>query len=65
MYLILDPDLNPCGVLDLGGKGCKFYDDLRSTKIADDQGKIWADTLEISVPTGYRETDFITYGYHL
>ena len=65
MYLILDQDLNPCGMLDLHGRGCKFYDDLRSTKIADDQGKIWADTLDISVPTGYRETAFMTYGYHL
>lgn len=65
MYTILDPDLNVCGVLDLNGKGCKFYDDLRSVKIADDQGKIWSDTLQISVPYGYRETEFMTQGYHL
>jgi phage minor structural protein len=61
----LDPDLNVCGVLDLNGKGCKFYDDLRSSKIADDQGKIWSDTLTISVPYGYRETAYMTQGYHL
>lgn len=65
MYTILDPDLNVCGVLDLNGKGCKFYNDLRSVKIADDQGKIWSDTLQISVPYGYRETEFMTQGYHL
>lgn len=61
----MDPNLDVCGVLDLQGKGCKFYNDLRSTKIADDQGKIWSDTLEISVPYGYRETAFMTQGYHL
>ncbi|MBD8589203.1 phage tail protein [Peribacillus simplex] len=65
MYTILDPDLNVCGVLDLNGKGCKFYNDLRSVKIADDQGKIWLDTLQISVPYGYRETEFMAQGYHL
>lgn len=65
MYTILDPDLNVCGVLDLDGKGCKFYNDIRSTKIADDQGKIWSDTLQISVPYGYRETAYMTNGYHL
>ncbi|MGC4375933.1 phage tail spike protein [Fictibacillus sp. Mic-4] len=65
MYVILDPDLNVCGVLDLNGRGCKFYDDLRSTKIADDQGKIWSDTLELSVPYGYRETEYMAQGYHL
>ncbi|MED3650603.1 phage tail spike protein [Heyndrickxia sporothermodurans] len=65
MYTILDPDLQVCGILDLNGKGCKFYNDLRSTKIADDQGKIWVDTLDISVPYGYRETDYMTFGYHL
>ncbi|MDQ7860623.1 hypothetical protein RCO48_04670 [Peribacillus frigoritolerans] len=51
--------------LDLNGKGCKFYNDLRSVKIADDQGKIWLDTLQISVPYGYRETEFMAQGYHL
>jgi phage minor structural protein len=66
LYLILDPDLKVCGVLDLdGSKGCKFYNDLRSVKIADDQGKVWLDTLELSVPYGYRETEFMTAGYHL
>jgi phage minor structural protein len=65
LYTILDANLKPCGILDLNGKGCKFYDDLRSTKIADDQGKIWIDTLELSVPYGYRETAFMTHGYHL
>jgi phage minor structural protein len=47
------------------GRGCKFYNDLRSTKIADDQGKIWSDTLSLSVPYGYRETEYMTQGYHL
>jgi len=65
LYTILDSHLNVCGVLDLNGKGCKFYDDLRSVKIADDQGKIWSDTLQISVPYGYRETEYMTQGYHL
>jgi hypothetical protein len=55
LYTILDPDLNVCGVLDLNGRGCKFYNDLRSTKIADDQGKIWADTLTLTVPYGFTE----------
>lgn len=64
-YVILDQDLDVCGVLDLNGRGCKFYDDVRSTKIADEQGKIFSDTLEISVPYGYQETDYITQGYHL
>lgn len=65
LYTILDPDLQTCGVLDLQGKGCKFYEDIRSTKFADDQGKIWGDTLSISVPYGYRETEYMTQGYHL
>lgn len=64
-YAILDQNLDVCGVLDLNGKGCKFYNDLRSTKIADEQGKIWSDTIEISVPYGYAETEYITQGYHL
>ncbi|MDR7237113.1 phage tail spike protein [Neobacillus drentensis] len=65
MYTILDPELKVCGVLDLNGKGCKFYNDLITTRIADDQGKIWSDTLVISVPYGFRESDFMTRGYHL
>ncbi|MGG4039891.1 phage tail spike protein [Heyndrickxia ginsengihumi] len=66
MYYILDPNLKICGILTLdGNQGCKFYDDLRSTKIADDQGKVWSDTLQLSVPYGYRETDMMTEGYHL
>lgn len=65
MYTILDPDLEVVGVLDLEGKGCKFYGDLVSTKIADDQGKIWSDTLTLSVPYGHRETEYMTQGYHL
>ena len=53
-------------MLDLeGNKGCKFYDDLRTTKIADEQGKVWSDTLTISVPYGFRETSMMTEGYHL
>ncbi|MBU8845681.1 phage tail protein [Alkalihalobacillus gibsonii] len=66
MYTILDPDLRVCGVLDLEGNlGCKFYNDLRSTKIADDQGKVWLDTLQLSVPYGFPQTDMMTSGYHL
>jgi phage minor structural protein len=65
LYTILDADLDVVGILDLEGKGCKFYNDLRSTKIADDQGKIWSDTLTLSVPYGYRETEYMTQGYHL
>lgn len=65
MYTILDSDFDIVGILDLEGKGCKFYNDLRSTKIADDQGKIWSDTLTLSVPYGYRETEYMTQGYHL
>jgi phage minor structural protein len=65
MYTILNPDLDVVGILDLEGKGCKFYKDLRSTKLADDQGKIWSDTLTISVPYGYRETEYMTQGHHL
>jgi phage minor structural protein len=66
MYLILDPDLNPAGILDLNGvSGAKFYNDLRSVKNADDQGKVWSDTLTLSVPYGYSETDMMTEGYHL
>ncbi|MFJ7932320.1 phage tail spike protein [Peribacillus sp. NPDC096448] len=65
MYTILNPDLEVVGILDIEGKGCKFYNDLRSTKIADDQGKIWSDTLTLSVPYGYRETEYMTQGYHL
>ena len=64
-YTILNRDLDVCGVLSLNGKGCKFYNDLRSTKIADEQGKIWSDTLEISVPYGYNETEYISQGNHL
>lgn len=65
MYMILDRNLDVCGILDLKGTGCKFYDDLRTTKISDNQGKIWGDTLTISVPYGYRETEYMTQGYHL
>jgi phage minor structural protein len=65
LYTILDADFEIVGILDLEGRGCKFYNDLRSTKIADDQGKIWSDTLVLSVPYGYRETEYMTQGYHL
>ena len=65
MYTILDPDLEVCGVLDLDGNGCKFYDDTRSTKIADEQGKIWSDTLSLSVPYGTKEVEYMTQGYHI
>ncbi|MGE6379776.1 phage tail spike protein [Peribacillus muralis] len=66
MYIILDSNLKVCGVLDLeGSQNCKFYNDLRTTKIADEQGKIWSDTLTISVPYGYPQTAMMTEGYHL
>ena len=53
-------------MLDLeGNKGCKFYDDLRTSKIADDQGKVWSDTLTLSVPYGFKETAMMTEGYHI
>ncbi|WEG14159.1 phage tail protein [Pullulanibacillus sp. KACC 23026] len=65
MYYILDKDLKPCGVLSLDGKGCKFYGDDRNVQIADDTGKLWNDTLTLSVPYGYPETDYMTEGYHL
>lgn len=65
MYYILDKDLKPCGVLSLFGKGCKFYGDSRAVQIADDSGKLWNDTLTLSVPYGYPETDYMVEGYHL
>lgn len=65
MYMILNKRLNPCGILSLEGKGCPFYDDLRTVQIADDIGKLWNDTLTISVPYGYPETEMMDEGYHL
>lgn len=65
MYLILDKDLRVCGTLRLEGKGCRFYNDLITTQIADDSGKTWGQSLQISVPFGYPETDMIAEGYHL
>lgn len=64
MYLIADKNLKITGTLSLDG-GCAFFDDLRVVKIADEQGKVWTDTLEISVPYGFMETDMMTEGYHL
>lgn len=66
MYFILDENLNTAGVLDNSrNKATPFYDDLRTWKIADEQGKVWTDTLELSSPYGYVETEMLDRGYHL
>jgi phage minor structural protein len=65
MYAILDQDLKMAGMLDLEGSGCPFYDDLITTQIADDSGKLWNDTLSIKVPYGYPETEKMAEGYSL
>ncbi|MFX3618749.1 MAG: phage tail spike protein, partial [Sporolactobacillus sp.] len=64
-YIILDNYLKVCGILSLEGNGCPFYDDLRTVQIADDSGKLWNDTLQISVPYGYPQTEMMMEGYHL
>ncbi|MFX3616132.1 MAG: phage tail spike protein, partial [Sporolactobacillus sp.] len=64
-YIILDKYLKVCGILSLEGNGCPFYDDLRTVQIADDSGKLWNDTLQISVPYGYPQTEMMMEGYHL
>lgn len=65
MYYILDASLNPLGVFSNEGKAAPFYDDLRVSKIADNNSKIWQDTLEISAPYGYDETYLLSSGNHL
>lgn len=68
-YYILDKDENIKGVLDNEGKGCPFFDDVHENAIADssasDNGqlsKIWTETLTLSVPYGYEETEFLERG---
>ncbi|WP_028983338.1 phage tail spike protein [Sporolactobacillus terrae] len=65
MYLVLDKGLKVCGTLRLDGRGCRFYNDLITTQIADDSGKLWNQTLQMSVPYGYPESDMMAEGYHL
>jgi phage minor structural protein len=65
MYAILDQDLKMAGMLALEGSGCPFYDDLITTQVADDSGKLWNDTLSIKVPYGYPETEKMAEGYSL
>ena len=65
MYYILHNDLTIAGVLALNGQATPFYDDLVTTKIADNGQKIWADTLTISVPYDTPEGEMITIGNHI
>lgn len=65
MYYILNQNLEPIGIFSNDGKAAPFFDDLRNVKIADNQSKIWQDTLEISAPYGYDETYLLTSGNHL
>lgn len=69
MYYILNKDEKIIGVLNNDGKSCPFYDDHHENAIAEssssDNGKlakIWSETLSLSVPYGYDETDLLERG---
>ncbi|WP_413486023.1 phage tail spike protein [Brochothrix thermosphacta] len=69
MYYILNKNEKIIGVLNNDGKSCPFYDDHHENAIAEssssDNGKlakIWSETLSLSVPYGYDETDLLERG---
>lgn len=63
MIYILNSDDKIIGYLDNNNAGaCPFYNDVHSSKIADESGKIWAETLTLDVPYGYEETDLLDTG---
>lgn len=64
MYYILDKNKNICGILsnDTALSGA-FYDDLRTVKLVESDGKIFSDELTISVPYESDETELINEGY--
>ncbi|WP_413491325.1 phage tail spike protein [Brochothrix thermosphacta] len=69
MYYILNSNEKIAGVLNNDGKSCPFYDDHHENSIAEsssrDDGKlakIWSETLSLSVPYGYDETDLLERG---
>ncbi|MBK5446071.1 phage tail spike protein [Peribacillus sp. TH24] len=66
MIYILNSDDKIIGYLDNNNAGaCPFYNDVHSSKIADESGKIWAETLTLDVPYGYEETDLLDTGTQL
>lgn len=66
MIYILNSDDKIIGYLDNNSAGaCPFYNDVHGSKIADESGKIWAETLTLDVPYGYEETDLLDTGTQL
>lgn len=69
MYYILDANEKIVGMLANEGTGCPFYDDIHENIIAEsnssDSGqlnKIWSETLTLTVPYGYTETELLDRG---
>lgn len=71
-YVILNPDLKMVGSLSAQGNGVPVLADSVVTKIADAQAsdtgelaKVWLDTLSLTLPSGFDETEMIDNGYHI
>ncbi len=63
-YTILDKNLQTVGVMNLNSN--KYYADQRQYQIADDSdGKLWNDTLTLTVPQDNMFYENMTEGYHI
>lgn len=72
MYYILNTKEQVVGILTNKGKGCPFYDDNHEIKLADSTDEVtnkliktWSDTLSLSVPIGYEESNQLLEGNYI